>query len=135
MILNRLYELAVRESLLDDPAFETLPVFRRVAGDDDAGGIEGHGKQAAHLEQEGNGARIGNVFQVEAKILMPDRVVEDGADTVAGEDLADSGLNVGTDVKALRAGVGQQPDRPGNGGTFFEPGLVLAPDLVMESGG
>lgn len=26
MILNRLYELAVREQMLDDPAFEELPV-------------------------------------------------------------------------------------------------------------
>src|SRR5262249_13301369 len=51
MILTRLYELAVRQKLLDDPAFESLPV-RYLVVLDDGGTFVGIEQQRGTVREE-----------------------------------------------------------------------------------
>ena len=112
-------------------ALEVLTIFRRVLRDEDASGVERHGEEMRHAEQERDGSLVGDVLKIEAQIVVRNGVVEDCADAIPGEDAADDILRVGTEVEGLWAGVRQERDGTGERRGFANPGF----DLGMEDFG
>jgi hypothetical protein len=85
----------------------------------------------SHIEQDGHSLGIGRVVEIKAEILAFYGFIEDGADSIAGEDLANDILLIGVEMEALGAGCGQKGDRAGEGGTVAHPWF----NLWMEGSG